>query len=127
MHLGYGWIAVGFVLLGIAELTYAFPETGAFHAWTAGAMATMILAVATRATLGHTGRALTAGPGTVAIYGFVTLAALARLAGAAFPDRFIALIALAGSAWIAAFALFLLLYGPALVLPRADRPPAGAA
>jgi uncharacterized protein involved in response to NO len=37
----------------------------------------MLLAVMTRALLGHTGRPLVAGPGTTAIY--VTLAAILRL------------------------------------------------
>jgi len=127
MHLGMAWIAVGFGLLGIATLTHAVPESAAVHAWTAGAMGTMILAVSTRATLGHTGRALIAGSGTAVIYGLVSLAALTRVAAPIVPGHFIALIAGAGTAWIAAFALFLLLYGPALVRPRADRPPTGAA
>ena len=121
MHLGYGWIGLGFVLLGLSQVTFALPETGAIHAWTAGAMGTMILAVGTRAILGHTGRALTAGWGTAAIYGLVSLAAAARLIAPLVPERFIALIALAGSAWIAAFLLFLLLYGPALVSARVGR------
>ena len=49
------------------------PRSAAVHALTAGAMATMILAVMTRATLGHTGRELRAGPLTTLIYVLVTI------------------------------------------------------
>lgn len=46
----------------------------ALHMLTLGAMGTMTLAVMTRAILGHTGRDLHAGPGTMAIFAFVTVA-----------------------------------------------------
>ena len=41
-------------------------------------MGTMTLAVMTRATLGHSGQSLRAGPGTAMIYGLVSAAALLR-------------------------------------------------
>src|SRR5262245_29044271 len=50
------------------------PQTTALHALTAGAIGTMTLAVMTRASLGHTGRALVAGRGTTTIYVLITLA-----------------------------------------------------
>ncbi len=83
-------------------------------------MATMILAIMTRATLGHTGQDLTADLGTFMIYLLVTVAALARIAAPIWPDSYIFLIAVAGLAWMAGFTLFTILFGPALVLPRAD-------
>jgi uncharacterized protein involved in response to NO len=43
----------------------------------------MTLAVMTRASLGHTGRALTASAATQAIYAAVVLATLARIAAPA--------------------------------------------
>ena len=55
LHLGHGWLAIGLVLLGASELTDLVPASAALHALTAGAIGTMILAVMTRATLGHTG------------------------------------------------------------------------
>ena len=39
----------------------------------------------TRATLGHTGQALAAGPGTVAIYAALVGAVLARVAAGIWP------------------------------------------
>ncbi len=118
LHLGHGWLAAGLVLLGASELTDLVPASAALHALTAGAIGTMILAVMTRATLGHTGHNLTAGAGTSAIYGLVTLAALARLAVWWLPAQYDLLLQLAGLAWIAAFLLFLAIYGPMLLRPR---------
>src|SRR5262249_59359830 len=85
LHVGHGWLAAGLLLLGASQLWPAIPASAALHALTVGAVGTMTLAVMTRATLGHTGRPLTAGPGTTIIFALVTLAALARI-GAAFVD-----------------------------------------
>jgi len=109
LHLGYAWVAVGLVLLALD------PAPGAaVHAFTVGAIGTMTLAVMTRASLGHTGRPLVAGPGTVAIYVLITLAALMRVCAPLSPSPLL-LTSLAGAAWSAAFGLFALLYGPLLI------------
>jgi uncharacterized protein involved in response to NO len=86
------------------------------HAWTAGAIGLMTLAVMTRASLGHTGQPLVATAGTQAIYLLAlcaaTLRILATLAGS------MPLMELAGAAWIAAFGGFVLLYAPLLAQRR---------
>ncbi len=119
LHLGYGWLALGFILLGASELATWLSPTAALHALTAGAVGTMTLAVMTRASLGHTGRALTAGRGTVAIYALVTIAALLRVLAPFGAADYLVLLCLAGAAWAGAFGLFVVLYGPALMRPRA--------
>ena len=58
LHVGYGWLVLGVALLGLAVIDAHLPQSAAIHALTAGAIGTMTLAVMTRATLGHTGRAL---------------------------------------------------------------------
>jgi len=118
LHLGYGWLAVGFILLAINGLLPLLPPTTALHALTAGAMGTMTLAVMTRASLGHTGRPLVAGHGTTAIYVLVTLAALLRLLAPLGGIHYVLLLAAAGAAWSGAFGLFALLYAHPLALPR---------
>jgi uncharacterized protein involved in response to NO len=75
----------------------------------------MTLAVMTRASLGHTGRPLHAGPGTSAIYLLVTLAAGLRFAAPLLGEHAMLSIALAGCAWSAAFTLFAVLYAPLLI------------
>ena len=124
LHLGYAWVPLGLVLLALAALLPdVLPAAAAPHALGAGAVGTMTLAVMTRATLGHTGRPLAAGPATAAIYGLVTAAALARLASAVLPEAALALLSAAGLFWLAGFGLFLARYGPMLLGPRADRQP----
>jgi uncharacterized protein involved in response to NO len=119
LHVGFLWVPIGFGLMAISPfLTQVAPST-AFHAFTGGAVATMILAVATRATLGHTGRELHADRRTTLIYSLAVVSALARIAAGFSADTYLPLLALAGVAWFAAFALFLVIYGPMLLAPRA--------
>lgn len=119
LHLAYAWLPLGLALLGLSHwLPAALPQSLAIHALTAGAIGSITLAVMTRATLGHTGRPLTAGAGTTAIYAAITLAVIARLAAAALPDLMAPLLGLSGAAWLAAFGGFVLIYGPKLLSPR---------
>lgn len=114
LHAGYAWLAFGLAYLGLNALFGWAPATAPLHALTVGAIGTMTLAVMTRATLGHTRRALAAGPMTSAIYGLVTVAAVLRVA-APLSSGYVLLTALAGVAWTAAFAAFLIRYGPMLL------------
>jgi len=118
LHLGYGWLGLGLLLLGANGLHPLLPFTAALHALTAGAIGTMTLAVMTRATLGHSGRPLAADKGTLAIYVLVTLAALLRLAAPLAGAQALGLTWVAGAAWSSAFGLFAVLYGRALVHAR---------
>lgn len=117
LHIGYGWLAFGLLLLGINGLTDGLPATGALHALTVGAIGTMTLAVMTRATLGHTGRPLVAGSATKLIYVLITVAAVVRVLVPLAGSQTAAALWLAGAAWSGAFGLFALLYGAALVRP----------
>ncbi len=119
LHVGYGWLACGLLLLGANGLCALLPATAALHALTVGAIGTMTLAVMTRASLGHTGRPLTAGPGTRTIYVLITLAALLRVLSPLAGGQTVLALWLAGMAWSGAFGLFAILYGGALARPRA--------
>ena len=114
LHIGYLWLPVGLLLLGASILGTSVPRSAAIHALTAGAMATMILAVMTRVVLGHTGRALIANPSTVRIYLLVTVGAVLRVAAALGALDYTFGVAVASAAWAGAFALFLIIYGPIL-------------
>ncbi|HKR19599.1 MAG TPA: NnrS family protein [Stellaceae bacterium] len=118
LHLGYGWLALGFLLLAVNGFMPLLPATAALHALTAGAIGTMTLAVMTRASLGHTGRKLTAGRGTTTIYVLVTVAAVLRLLAPLAGAQYLLVLSLAGAAWTGAFGLFVVLYGPPLLTPR---------
>lgn len=120
LHAGYAFIPVGALVVGISILMPEIVGTAsAQHVWMAGGVGLMTLAVMTRATLGHTGQALTAGAGTTAIYVLLIVAVIARLLAAGFPQFSQALHIASGLAWLAAFGGFVVLYGRLLVSPRA--------
>ncbi len=118
LHIGYGWLAFGLLLLGFDGLFDMLPPAAALHALTVGAIGTMTLAVMTRASLGHTGRPLQAGPATKAIYVLITVAAVLRVFSPLAGNRIELALWLAGTAWTGAFGLFAIRYGPALARPR---------
>jgi uncharacterized protein involved in response to NO len=121
LHVGYGWLVVGVALLGLSILGAGVPVASAIHALTAGAIATMILAVMPRVTLGHTGRDLTANRATVAVFVLINVAAISRVCASWHPDDMMILLALSATCWIAAFALFEIVYGPMLLTRQPAR------
>ena len=116
LHLGYAFVPLGFVMVGLAVFMPEVPATAGIHAWTAGAIGLMTVAVMTRASLGHTGQPLQAGPATQAIYALLLTAALVRIV-AAFMGS-VDLLEFAGLAWSAAFIVFVLVYGPLLAMRK---------
>ena len=118
LHVGYGWLALAFLLLGASRLTVLVPESAAQHALTAGAIGTMTLAVMTRASLGHTGRAIVADRAIVAIYRAVTIGAAARVAAPFTGEWYPQTLTFGGALWSAAFLLFAIRYAPVLWGPR---------
>lgn len=120
LHLGYLWLAVALILIGLASAFMPEVRSAGIHALTAGAMGVMILAMMTRASRGHTGRPLTAGWGTGLIYVLVNLAALGRVLAGLQPDIHIPALIVSTVLWSAAFGGFALIYGPMLLRRRAD-------
>lgn len=123
LHAGYAFVPLGALALA-AEILLpgSFGMAGAQHFWMAGAIGLMTLAVMTRATLGHTGQALTAGVGTVTIYLALILSVFTRVAGGVWPEFSGPLNTVAGLFWILAFGGFAVVYGALLLrLPAAKR------
>jgi uncharacterized protein involved in response to NO len=119
LHIGYAFVATGFAFLAFhAARPDLVPESAVTHTWTAGAIGTMTLAVMTRASLGHTGHALTATPGTTLIYGAIVVAATLRIVAPFTQDWYILLLNMSGLAWMMAFLAFVLIYGPILISER---------
>lgn len=115
LHVGYAWIPIGLALLGTSLL---FDHPGLWdsglHALGYGAIGTMILGVAARVALGHTGRPLRAFPSMTAAFAMMTLGTVFRLF--AQPDGLPMLAAI--GFWVAAYLLFLVRYLPILLAPR---------
>jgi uncharacterized protein involved in response to NO len=122
LHVGYAFVPIGFLLASAAAVDIVVTSAGV-HAWTVGAAGTMTLAVMTRASLGHTGNALSASPMTQTIYVAVVLAALARICASLEPGWSDALLHVTAFAWCIAFFGFALSFGPMLMGRQRARPP----
>ena len=84
----------------------------------------MILAVMTRASLGHTGRPLVVSRSIAVAYLLLTFSALVRTFGAAvLPGNYLGTLSIAGLAWLVSFAIFVVVYAPILWCPRMDGKP----
>lgn len=100
------WLIIGAALLGAAVSADALSEAAAIHAFTAGAIGTMSLAVMTRVSRGHTGRPLEADHVTTLIYLLVNAAALIRIAAAFAIGSSMFLLGISAVLWVASFGLF---------------------
>ncbi|MBO6784661.1 MAG: NnrS family protein [Alphaproteobacteria bacterium] len=123
LHVGYAWLPIAVLLIGLAALLpQAFPTSAGLHALTTGAIATMTLAVMARAIRGHTGNVLSAGPPTTAIFIAITAAALFRV-GAPWLAGLETHMLMASSAfWILAFAGFVAIHLRTLLTAYDRRP-----
>jgi uncharacterized protein involved in response to NO len=119
LHIAYGFVLLGFALSGAAVF---YPDvisaSAGVHAWTAGAMGGMILAVMTRASLGHTGRELRADLVTNCLYAAILVSAATCVSAALDPSHAPSLLVVSGLARITAFLGFAMSYGPVLARPR---------
>ena len=123
LHLGYGWIVIGFLLTALAALQIVTPSL-ALHAFTAGAIGTLTLGMMARVSLGHTGRMLEPAKLVEFSFALITLAAAIRvLMPLLLPDAYAITISISGLIWMAAFAIFTLIYTPILVQSRVDGKP----
>jgi uncharacterized protein involved in response to NO len=124
LHLAYAWLPVGFALKALSLGGAWSPATFWLHALGVGAIATMVLAVATRVALGHTGRELRVSRPIAWAYALLSLSAAARVAlphaGALDYDTS---LAVAAALWTAAFAVFVASCAPMLLRRRPDGKP----
>lgn len=118
LHVGYAFVPLGFFLVALSIFApQVLLPSGAVHAWTVGAIGLMTLAVMTRASLGHSGRELTARGATTAIYLALLIAAVARLV-AGFDIARMPMLHIAAAGWVLGYGTFAIVYGPMLVRPR---------
>lgn len=120
LHLSYAWIVVHLLLRGLAEFDLVAPGL-ATHALTVGAIGGLTLGMMTRTSRGHTARPLIVGGLETSAYVLVHAAALFRvILPLVIPGAHAALIVFSAVLWLAAFALFTVVYYPILTRPRLD-------
>jgi uncharacterized protein involved in response to NO len=119
LHVGHAWLAVGFGCLGISNAFRIGIGAAALHAFTAGAMGTLILAIMPRVTMGHQGRPIVATTATVWMFVLVIAGAAFRIMGASGP---VALyqpsLLLGGGLWTSAWVVFSVFYSRMLFEAR---------
>jgi uncharacterized protein involved in response to NO len=120
MHVGYAWMVLAFLLRGLGDVGVEAAGHAWLHAFTVGALGSMMLGLMTRVALRHTGRPLVLPSAIVAAYLLIQVAAVIRVAGA-MTDSAVLPVALAGAAWVAAFAIYLACFGSVLVSPSLPR------
>ena len=123
LHVGYGWLVLGFVMKAGAILGFA-PPLLFRHAFTTGTIGGVIYAMICRVSLGHTGRSLRLPrliPLAMVVISMVPV--LRVLMPWIVPVQQLLWIKLSGAAWIAAFWVYIFYYAPMLCRPRADGRP----
>ena len=120
LHGAMALVGVGALLQGLAAFGIG-SQIGAMHFSAVGGIGTMVMAVMSRATLGHTGRSLVAPFPVALAYVLLPVAALIRWAAAIGPlSLYYPGTILAATLWALAFVLFLIALAPALLGPRAN-------
>ena len=123
LHIGFAFIPYGFLTIAAGELLPGWSRASQIpHAFTAGAIGLVTLAMLTRTSLGHSGRPLAATKTVTAIYALVLLGVLTRIAGEFLPDVE-PLLHAAATFWILGFGLFAVSFAPIFFKPRVQKTP----
>jgi uncharacterized protein involved in response to NO len=121
LHLGYSWLIIGLFLEGLHAFSYLLSIHIAMHAFTIGAIGTMILGMITRVGLGHTGREIKAPKSIVMAYFILQSAVVLRmLGGTFFENLYVEFIVISGVLWAVAFTMFTVIYLSILISKRYD-------
>lgn len=120
LYVGYGWIILGFALTALSAYSLIQPSLS-LHAFTLGGIGTLTLGMMARVALGHTGNALRASNFIAIAFVLINVAAFFRIVvPIAMPNWYETLIYGSTLAWLAAFSLFIFVYGPILTSARID-------
>ncbi len=114
LHAAYFAVVLGFGLLGVGVA-----RSAAVHTIAVGGIGLMIMAMASRVSLGHSGLPLVPPRGMASAFGLLLLALAARVAAGLIPTHYLALLQASAIVWGLAFAIFVYQYFPILLLGRA--------
>jgi uncharacterized protein involved in response to NO len=116
-------INLGFLLRALMPVT-AIPDFLPIHAFAVGGIGLVSVSMMARVTLGHTGRNVHQAPPiiTLLLLGMVLAAIIRVFLPLVDVANYPLWVALSGGAWIATFGLFLVVFAPMLLRPRADEP-----
>jgi uncharacterized protein involved in response to NO len=122
LHLTYLFIPLGLILRSVIQ--DPFISHNLLHLFVVGGIGGVILAMITRVTMGHTGRAIYEGPNMSIAFTLLISSALVRGLGVGlFPALMMDMITLSGALWMIAFALYIVKLSFMLLTKRADGHP----
>lgn len=123
LYVAYAWIPVHFVLRATYEAGWVARPL-AVHAFTIGTIGGLTMGMMIRTARAHTGRALQADGYDIACCVLLAVAAVMRVFWPMIQPQFhVQSTVYSGALWSAAFVLFVLRHGSALVRPRLDGQP----
>ena len=127
LHIAFLWLAIGMTLYTVQSLMLLatgvdYLGRAPLHALGIGFFTGMVVAMASRVTLGHSGRALEADDLTWYVLLGINIAAVLRIL-AEFSSGTVGgiLNILAAATWLVSFLLWAWLYAPMYLRPRLDR------
>jgi len=128
LHLGFLWLGLGLVLAGGSRLLGWASESvvlplAALHAITMGALGSLMLAMVTRVSCGHTGRSVVADDLVWTLFWLLQVATLLRIAAAVPSWPVQPLLSLAAVLWAGVMLIWALRYGSWYGRPRPDGRP----
>jgi uncharacterized protein involved in response to NO len=130
LYVAYFWLPVGLALQSAADVSFAMTGDwilgrAPLHALGIGFLSSLVLAMASRVTLGHSGRRLVMDRFTLACFLVLQGAAVLRVCSELTPDSALVLPLLLASAlaWLTGMLPWAARYGKMLLLPRIDGRP----
>jgi len=127
LHLGFIWLGIAYALYAVNDLSAIAGARGLglapLHTVTMGFAASVMFAMVTRVTRGHSGRPLVADDATWRLFWLLQAATLLRLGSELWPQAYTWLVTAAVLAWLAAFAGWAWKYVPLYLRARADGKP----
>ncbi len=127
LHLAFAWLPLAFVLYAVQDVIYAVSGRlvlgrAPLHALAIGFFGSMLVAMVTRVTQGHSGRPLQMGAVAWLCFGLLQLVALLRIRAELGGDAYLWLV-IAAYGWLLAFLPWVLRSAWIWLTPRVDGKP----
>ncbi|MCF8197217.1 MAG: NnrS family protein [Sulfuritalea sp.] len=125
LHIAFAWLSPAFALFAIQSLLFdavpGFLGQAPLHALTLGFFASMLIGMASRVTMGHSGRPIAADAAMWRAFCLIQTAAILRVVSElpGLPGSY-HVMWISSLAWLVAFVLWAVRYAPAFWRPRAD-------
>ncbi len=125
LHIAFAWLSPAFALFALQSLLFdampGFLGQAPLHALTLGFFASMMIGMASRVTMGHSGRPVAADAAMWWTFCLMQAAAILRVVSElpGFPGSY-HVMWMSSLAWLGAFALWAFRYAPAFWRPRTD-------